>query len=100
MVPRPPRATLTAPSFPDSTPFRSRYWPWSSLRIEVNGEITGRVSGAWRADPAEAVLCFAGGPVFAADPAVVSDLVDVPQQPGEIDFPGDRKSTRLNSSHY
>src|SRR2546429_7133599 len=81
MIRRPPRSTL----FPYTTLFRSDLAMRTALRF--SGPVEGFGVGEHAAQP---------GLIFAQD----ADLeVRLPFRPGRRDLVGDRKSTRLNSSH-
>src|SRR3546814_8171031 len=117
MIPRPPGSTRTDTRFPDTRPFRSTCVGTDSHTTMVNGlGVLG-----WGVGGIEAEAAMLGQPVSMLIPEVVgfkltgalaegitaTDLVLTVTQMLRakgvvgrfVEFYGDRKSTRLNSSH-
>src|SRR3546814_3061628 len=91
MILRPPRSTRTDTLFPYTTLFRS-------LHVLVFGDDDTIHGGRAGRKYPDVIIAFEAilrqDPVAALSPEVIND------RPVAEGFPADRKSTRLNSSHY
>src|SRR3546814_12224381 len=100
MIRRPPRATRTDTLFPYTTLFRSK-WLLDTRAGPVSADIVAIAAGAW-ADPVAALFGVRPLGIQPLRRTVVQADVEPrikPDVPLVIDAAGDRKSTRLNSSH-
>src|SRR3546814_3444584 len=102
MIRRPPRSTRTDTLFPYTTLFRSRLSVWPEIGIVFDATSAGAHKRH------SAVVTAAGKTMIDLTPAAIGPYV-IPVVNGDahLDAPnvnmvtcgGDRKSTRLNSSH-
>src|SRR3546814_12116893 len=105
MVPRPPRSTRTDTRLPDTTLVRSLLKGGGTMRLGMaivplvllGGCMEGRSSMSLPPAPTVAVTAVAETEAVATRDA---DAADDPAIWRNADDPQDRKSTRLNSSHY
>src|SRR3546814_16689574 len=98
MIRPPPRSTRTDTLFPYTTLFRSR--PCApSERDEIRAGLTAIESGLSSRSARATARQQLAVRVLDEHRAVSSRLRAIFERLGEVPDPGDRKSTRLNSSH-
>src|SRR3546814_13138564 len=102
MTPRPPGSTLPDTLFPDPSLFRS-HRAYCLHRLDAAGRgglfAADRVRGFHRADHGAAVGALAAGFRLRRRLAGLADLAAFVGGDDLVAVAGDRKSTRLNSSH-
>src|SRR3546814_18650178 len=97
MIRRPPRSTRTDTLFPYTTLFRSRYAARGVYERMAKHRVDFLTDGVWNSLSADAPFCLRHHRVAISYSTPESSNITIEQIVSLMD--GDRKSTRLNSSH-